>query len=97
LAGPIKFPVAKSGLIWYAIKRSPRLKKAIRRRQSSDQTAVHTNSPPCIGQIIQPFLEITMTALRIGGIIWFLDALSLFANLRIGNTETYVFLVAEDT
>ena len=36
-------------------------------------------------------------AIRIGDIILLVGEASLFAKLRTGNTETYVFLVAEDT
>jgi hypothetical protein len=50
-----------------------------------------------MSQASQPFAEMKTTARWIGGIILFLDEVSLFANLRIGNTETYVFLLVEDT
>jgi hypothetical protein len=52
---------------------------------------------PCACRTIRPSVEMKNNGATDWGIILFMDAASLFANLRIGNTEPYVFLLAGST
>jgi hypothetical protein len=56
-----------------------------------------TNRASSYRQTIQPFVELKTTVSQIKAIILFGGKISLFANLRIRNTESYVFLAAKPT
>ena len=60
-------------------------------------TAVPMRRKPSDRRTIQPFVELKTTVAQIKAIMLFGGKISLFANLCIGNTESYVFLAAKTT
>jgi hypothetical protein len=64
------------------------------------KTATHRRSEeqktlPIVGQFNRSWTEIHASQIKV--IMLFGGRISLFANLRIGNTESYVFLAAKTT
>jgi hypothetical protein len=91
-----KLLVAKSNLIWEQSEVAM-LKRAVRRRNYDSPPFSTNRKTPCISQTIQSGGEMKTTTIRIEGIILLSGEASLFANLRVGNTEVYVFFTAEGT